>query len=233
MKIWISVSTFNRKKITEIVLKQLGQYKGDSFLHVSDDHSTDYTLTDLQSFSNIDLIEKAPRKMGIHQLRCWELQQFLKTDFDLCYLTDNDAYHDPNYVNRLKDLYDRYKLPTSLYNTRWHFNSTIRQDGDVVIRKTIPGISQLYDRQMVVSILKNINIPSITYAWDYIFIDALKMDTVTSSVSYIEHAGINGIHNPGTDFERDRAYNPTLYLQQVRGQIINSLLNGNLNSIAI
>ena len=213
----------NRHKITEIVLKQLQAHKSDSFLHVSNDHSTEYTDNDLRPYC--DQIEKPVAKMGIHQLRIWELQQFLKTDYELCYFTDNDALHDPGYVNRLKDLYNRYKLPVSIYNTRWHFNSTIRNDGDVVIRRTMPGISQLYDREMAQTILNKIDIPSINYAWDYIFMDALKTDNVTSNISYVEHFGIGGIHNPGSDFERDRAHAPTMYLNQQRQQIIDYLLN--------
>lgn len=226
MKIWISLATYNRKKITEIVLKQLAVHKEDSFLHVSNDHSTEYDNNYLTSLG-ANLVETPPSKMGIHHLRCWELSQFLKTDYDLCYFTDNDAYHDPAYVSKLKELYSRYKLPTSLYNTRWHFNQTIRQDGDVIIRRSIPGISQLYDRNMAEKIVKALaQFGKPDYAWDYRFIEYLQTQTVTSNFSYIEHFGVGGIHNQSlTDFERDRAHNPTMFLQEHRTPIMNLLTN--------
>lgn len=227
MKIWISVSTFNRKKITEIVVDQLSRYKDDSFFHISDDYSTDYSLDNLLHWSNADKIERPPHKMGIHHLRCWELEQFMKTDYDLCYLTDNDAYHDPSYVYQLKNLYSRYKLPVSLYNTKWHFNSTVSRENGVIIRKTIPGISQLYDRDMVQRILNNLQIyGKPIYAWDYRFIEYLNTNTVTSDISYIDHMGVGGIHNKSlTDFDRDRAHNPSPFLVQRRTQIIDTLNN--------
>lgn len=234
MRIWISLATFNRKTITEIVLKQLAANKQDSFLHVSNDYSTDYDDQFLLSHG-ANSVEKPSEKLGIHFLRCWELEQFLKTDYDLCYLTDNDAYHDPIYVTKLKEIYDRYKLPTSLYNTRWHFNSTIRQDGDVIFRRTLPGISQLYDRTMVEKILKGLKaFGRPNYAWDYRFIEFLQCQTVTTAFSYIEHFGIGGIHNQSmSDFERDRAYNPTMFLQQTRQPIINQLTQINSNTFIV
>ncbi len=224
MRIWISLATFNRKKITEIVLKQLAQHKDDSFLHVSNDHSTDYDNDWLKSLG-ADQVEMPLQKMNIHHLRCWELVQFLKTDYDTCYFTDNDAYHDPSYVKRLKELYELYKMPISLYNTRWHFMNTIRQEGDVTIRRSIPGISQLYDREMAQKIVNYVaQNGKWDYAWDYRFIEVLQTETVTTNFSYIEHFGVGGIHNQSlTDFERDRAFNPTMFLQQTRTPIINYL----------
>lgn len=223
MKIWTTVATWNRKKITEICLKQLHSHKQDSFLHVSDDYSTDYSLDDLSKYC--DLVERPSKKLGIHAMRCWEIEQFLKTDYDLIYFTDNDAFHDPSYIDRLKDVYSRYKLPVSLYNTRWHFMNTISEDGDTVIRSSMPGISQLYNREMATRILntvRQIGVPD--YAWDYRFVEYLKTQTVTTKTSYIEHFGPGGIHNPGNDFERDRATNPTMYLIEKRQPIINYLL---------
>jgi hypothetical protein len=223
MKIWTSVATWNRKKITEIVLKQLYLNKQNSFLHVSDDYSTEYACEDMSKYC--DNIERPLKKLGIHHLRCWEIEQFLKTDYDLVYFTDNDAFHDPSYIDRLKDIYKRYKMPVSLYNTRWHFNNTIQDDGDVIVRSTIPGISQLYDRKMATVILNTINqIGKINYAWDYRMIEYLKTTTVTTATSYVEHFGIDGIHNPSKDFERDRATNPTMYLVEKRQPIINYLM---------
>lgn len=222
MKIWTTVATWNRKKITEICLKQLYSNKRDSFLHISDDYSTEYSISDMSKYC--DLIEQPVKKLGIHAMRCWEIEQFLKTDYDLIYFTDNDAFHDPSYIDRLKDVYSRYKTPVSLYNTRWHFMNTVREEQDVVIRTTMPGISQLYDRAMattILNILKQNGIPD--YAWDYRFVEYLKMQTTTTRSSYVEHFGIHGIHNPGNDFERDRATNPTMYLIEKRQPIINYL----------
>lgn len=233
MKIWISLATYNRKKITEIVLRQLATFKQDSFLHVTDDHSSEYDVAFLKNLG-ADSVEQPVSKLGIHHIRCQEMEQFLQSDYDLCYFTDNDAFHDPMYVTKLKEIYNRYQLPSTLYNTRWHFNSTVNQDGDVLFRKTMPGISQLYDKKMATIIVEQLHKRGRPdYAWDYRFIEWLNTLTIATNISYVEHFGVGGIHNTSlTDFDRDRAHNPTMFLQQQRPIIIN-LLNNLTGTISV
>lgn len=224
MKIWITVSTFNRKKITEIVLKQLVEFKKDSFIHVSDDYSNEYSVEWLKSL-NVDKVEQPPEKYGIDKIRAWELKKFLETDFDLIYFTDNDAYHDPQYIEVLKDAYNRFKKPISLYNSIYHTEHNEKLDENFVLRKTIPGISQLYDRAMVEKIINKIdhNLGWIGM-WDYMFIEFLETKVVTSSNSYAQHYGANGINSGPNDYDRDRALSPTKYLIETRDKILRELM---------
>ena len=72
-KIWITVPTHNRKTIARICLKQLAKHKKDSFLHVSDDHSSEFDA--VAEFSQwADKVERTPKKMGVQHLRCWEFR---------------------------------------------------------------------------------------------------------------------------------------------------------------
>lgn len=224
MKIWITVSTFNRKKITEIVLKQLVEFKKDSFIHVSDDYSNEYSVEWLKSL-NVDKVEQPPEKYGIDKIRAWELKKFLETDFDLIYFTDNDAYHDPQYIEVLKDTYNRFKKPVSLYNTIFHNNNEGLLENNFVLRKTMAGISQLYDRKTVEKIIFNLSkqFPNGAGMWDYIFVEMSESKVVTPIISYLEHYGANGMHSGPNDYERDRAHNPTKYLIEKREEILAKL----------
>lgn len=243
MKILIATASFDRPIITKLVFEQLSKYKNDeSKIYNIDDSSSTYTEPDLLRWG-VDINEKTNR-INIHQIRCKQLKNFCTDDrfkeFTHIYFTDNDAYHDPMYIEVLKNTYEQYKKPISLYNTTWHFNSEIRDNPnlksnkDVVFRTSIPGISQLYDRDMANKILNKLDIPNIVYAWDYIFIDKLRTSfndyTVTTRQSYIEHFGVGGIHNQSlTDFDRDKATSPTKFLRECRQSIIQSLLPHNLN----
>lgn len=213
LKIWITVPTFNRQKIAEIVIRQLSNHKKEHFLHVSDDYSTAYDPFKL--FDYADKVEKPPKKMGVQHLRCWEFREFLKTDYDLIYMTDSDALHDPNFINRLLELYDRTKLPVCLYNTKWHQTSTIVEDKnhDFYYRRTMPGISQMYNREMVKKIVTRLNrTGDPVYAWDYRVVEYLKTQVVTSKTSYVQHFGGPGsIHNK--TLQQDIALTPTNYLK--------------------
>jgi cephalosporin hydroxylase len=213
MRLWIAVATFNRQKITEIVLRQLAKHKADSYLHVTDDYSTDYDERWLKTLG-ADLVVRPPKKCGIDQIRLQELKTFMSTDYDLCYLTDNDAYHDPAYVSVLKNTYTKFKKPISLYNTNYHRRDYEIIMGDVVIRNNMPGISHLYDRQMVQNILDVIatRYPHGVTEWDCVFPNFAANCTVTTRTSYVQHYGAFGIHSGPNDYYRDTAVNPTKYL---------------------
>jgi glycosyltransferase involved in cell wall biosynthesis len=232
MKIWITVPTFNRKKIAEVSLKQLCNHKGAHTLHVSDDWSTEYSPNIFEQFS--DQVEKVPRKMGIHHLRCWEFRKFLnERSEDLLYMTDSDTVHDPNFADRLIELY-KFKYPTTIYNTQHHFNSSLPRhlleqycpetlNHGAILRRTMPGVSQLFDREMVTKIVNYLDSEGDpVYAWDYRVIECLRTPCVTSNISFLEHFGGPGsIHNKTLD--TDRAYNPTEYLKSIRPIVIDYL----------
>ncbi|MFV2015307.1 MAG: hypothetical protein ACC656_07765, partial [Candidatus Heimdallarchaeota archaeon] len=138
---------------------------------------------------------------------------------------DSDAMHDPNYINRLLELYDKTKAPICLYNTKWHKPSTIKEDKalDFYWRRTMPGISQMYDRKMVSKIvyrLKQVGDP--VYAWDYRVVEYLNQHIVTSKTSYVQHFGGPGsIHN--TTLEKDIALEPTNYLKAIWTPIVKKI----------
>ena len=78
MKILIEVQCFNRKPITEITLKQLADYKGDSDLRIVNDYSTEYDNEWLSQFST-DVVQY-DKKLNISKLKYRTFKNFLETD---------------------------------------------------------------------------------------------------------------------------------------------------------
>jgi peptidylprolyl isomerase len=229
-KILICVSAFNRRKMTELCLSQIQRYKAKNcFLQVYNDHSNEYNNDFLKNYA--DEVIQLPLKMGIHNLRIYQLKRFLESDFDLLYFTDNDVLHDPEFIKVLNFLYElgNKELPVCIYNSRFHAKpeNVIFFKNGVSLRKTAPGVSMLYDKNMAERIIRYIDkIGSFLndISWDYRIIAYLDKPFITTDISYLEHFGAEGIHN--ADFERDRAINPTFYLKSMRQNIINFLVNG-------
>ncbi len=104
-------------------------------------------------------------------------------------------------------------------------NVILFQNNFIVLKRTAPGVSMFFDRNMVekiVSILDKVGNYQDDFNWDYRVIAYLDKPIITSSISYLEHFGAGGTHN--MDFDRDRALNPTKYLQERREKIINYLM---------
>jgi tetratricopeptide (TPR) repeat protein len=226
-KILIIVAAFNRKKITALSLDQTKRYKTPNCcLHVYNDHSTEYDNTPLYKYAD-DVIQ-LPNKMGIDKLRWYQFRKFLESRFDFLYFTDSDVIHDPQYVFVLDVLYEqgRRSLPVSLFNSIFTFRPKmiLHYNNGIFLKTTAPGISMFYDRQMVEKILSVSG--KIGNAFDYLPWDNraaafLGLPWITPEISYLEHFGANGINNDS--FERDRAINPTEYLQERRERILQYL----------
>lgn len=246
MKILICVPVFNRENITELVLENLNKYKKDATLWVYNDWSEEYDNDFLEP--NCDKVFKLPKSdkivikneknvngMGVQHLRWYQFREFIKMDeFDAIYFTDSDALHDPSYIDILKNaskkytLSNGYKLPICLYSTKWHIDSTINETSDIYMRKTAPGISQLYTKDMAKKIVDGLeNYNKIhgcdpDYGWDYHVSDFLKLPFITTKKSYIEHFGadVDSMHTPKGLWDRDRALEPSEYLKNIRQPII-------------
>ena len=228
MPILISVCVFNRKKITQLSLAQTKRYK-TSYCHleVCNDHSTEYDNSFLEPYA--DEVIQLPAKIGIDNLRWYQFRKFLETDFDFLYMTDNDIIHDPQYVPMLEALYEigNKRLPVCLYNSQFHMdpNIILFYKSGLILKETAPGFSMFYDRKMVdkiVAKLDKVGIDNRHISWDYKASSYLCLPYITPERSFLEHYGAGGKSN--IDYERDRAINPTKYLQERRESILKYLI---------
>lgn len=248
MKILIALATYNRPVITQLCLQNLQLVRSEDVkVVVYDDASTSYTKEYLLKFA--DDVVRFERNGGIERSRAKSIRDFVYRyiDFDLIYFTDNDAIHDPKFIEVIRSVsaWQRNRpevLPFSLYNTLFHNRSEnlISESGMFVVLKTIPGISQCYTREMaeiIVDVLNRSADFESTYGWDYIYTMVLGRPCLNTKVSFVEHFARDkheaGMHsaNSGTgpdaliDFERDRALNPTPYLIEIRDETIGKILS--------
>ena len=247
-KIFVALSTFNRKNITKLCLENLKniiEKDGNSILAIYDDASTNYGEDFLKKYSKNVLRFRVSG--GIERSRARSFRDFIYVykDFDLYYMTDNDTIHDPNFLEVLRELYStsskkfEKKLPLGLYNSKFHNNpkNIVFENNILSIRKTCPGVSQCFDREMISRMLdfidKNPTYETL-YGFDYHWPASLNVPFLQTQTSYLEHFARDkdekGLHStytiddPRSDFDRDRAIFPTTYLQKIREKIIKKIL---------
>ena len=238
MKVLIEVQCYNRKTITEIVLNQIKRYKGIADLHIVNDHSTEYDSEWLKQFS--DNIIEYDKKATINVLKYRSFKRFLESDYDYFYMCDNDAFHDPGFLDKLFSIYHQSSnLPVTLYRS-----SFIKKCGVYRTVKKIPngdirhglfgGISTFLDRKHIENIVENL--PSTeqewitltkSTAWDSMIQDwASNKLFAVPHMSHVEHYGWKGQNH--TEWVSDVALNPTPYLEQtydsIKDKIIKSYL---------
>ena len=247
-KILIALSTFNRKNITKLCLENLKQIVDKdkkSKLVIYDDASTNYGDEFLKQYSDNVLRFRVSGGIERSRVRAFRDFVYIYKDFDLFYMTDNDTIHDPDFLEILRKLYESSskkfdkKLPIGLYNSKFHNNpkNVIYENSILSVRKTCPGVSQCFDREMINKMLVFINenpVYETLYGFDYHWPASLNVPFLQTQISYLEHFARDkkekGLHSTHTindqraDFERDRAIHPTSYLKKIREKIIKKIL---------
>lgn len=225
MKVLIEVQCYNRKTITDIVLKQLNDFKGIADLHVVNDHSTEYDSEWLKE--RADNVIEYDDKSTINILKYRSFKRFYESDYDYFYMCDNDAYHDPDFMNQLFKIYHQSNsLPVTLYRS-----SFIKKCGVYKITNKIPngeirhglfgGISVFLDRTHIESIMKHLPLTEQEWAqqtshtaWDsQIQVMASGKRFAIPDKSYVEHYGLGGQNHKTKN--SDVALNPTPFLKQM------------------
>jgi hypothetical protein len=213
--ILIVMTTFNRGDVTKLALENIDASRLNARLMVLDDHSTEFSLDDLKSWTRSSGVLRLPSKLGINHLRVVAHRIAESGNLKYIYHIDNDAIHDPDWLYRLYDMRKKFRGCLGLYNTAHHFMRTIQEYNDVVLRTSCAGISLFYDVADIKKVPETFN-----NSWDFVFGDILG-HTFVSKVSFVEHLGAGGIHNK--DFERDRAHNPTPWLVKERERLLKIL----------
>lgn len=250
-KILIALATYNRPFVTAICLQSLQAIRNENVrLIIYDDASSAYSKTDLQS--KADEVVRFHRPGGIERSRARAFRDFLYRfpNHDLLYLTDNDTFHDPSFVSVLTELFLSQKkaesrFPICLFNSVFHSHheNLISDKGQLLFRRTAPGVSQAYCRfsaQKIVEHLDHHPEMETIYGWDYHWPSILQVPFLQTKASYLEHFARDrfesGMHSSNSglmtasasqDFERDRALNPTPFLQSIRQDIIHEILGSN------
>lgn len=247
LKVFIALSTFNRKKITELCLHNLLpilKKDGAAKLVIYDDASTKYDENFLKKFSNEVLRFRISGGIERSRARAFRDFIFIYKDYDLFYMTDNDTIHDPNFLNILRSIYEasstgfEKKLPIGLFNSIFHSDrkNIIFENETLSIRKTCPGVSQCYDREMIIKMVEFLNLNpeyETRYGFDYHWPASLGVPFLQTKTSYLEHFSREkdekGIHSTFSDdiiedLNRDRALTPTPYLKDIRDKIIKEII---------
>ncbi len=229
-KLMIEVQCFNRKTITEITLEQLKQHKGESFLRIVNDYSTEYDNSWLEQFG--DEVIQWEKKLNINRLKFRTFKHFMDTDMEWLYMCDNDILHDPDFLSVFKKYY-KNNLPITLYRSSFIHSfgdnvSKYLKKWDIVSLKSglFGGASVFLSRDNVSKIVSCLpesedvwNESCLKEAWDskiQKMIDPKRLYLISND-SYCEHYGVGGQNHK--EENSDIALNPTKYLIETKDEV--------------
>jgi hypothetical protein len=217
MNILIEVHCYNRRAITEIVLRQLYENRRGHDMLIVNDHSTEYDNQWLSQWATKTL--SYPNKESINTLKHRAFKHFLDTDYTHLYMCDNDAFHTSDYIAQLDYLHrETHGLPVTLYRSSFiqekysHVSTVIEEHPDYEIRRGLcGGISVLLSRAHVERIVHRMSPREwngdTKPAWDSLIWEYLETPYAVPHMSYVEHYGAHGVNHKTMD--SDHALNPS------------------------
>ena len=216
----IAVANYGRRGTAVPCITQLSSTRGAATLWLYDDCSPDFEPGDWEGL--VDRVIRAPHNRGINACRMQNLRDFWASDFEFLYMTDNDAFHDPDWLLVARQLYARWRLPVTLFDSVFH--QELRGLGPGArLKRSFPGISLFLDRASAARVLTVYDVGDSRggpfrpwSSWDWVYGEILGNCIVTSIPSRVDHYGAGGLHNH--DNEVDQAQHPTPFLAQVRAE---------------
>jgi hypothetical protein len=207
------ITTFNRKRITQRCLELLEEFNVAKYadIHIHDDGSTEYNLEWLKQFSHSKITSS--KKVGIDEIMLNKIVQFKRqSKYDFFYSYDNDILHDPTFFKKLEELYDRYRLPVTLYNSKYNKKRIRGEKEDVFFLRSFPGASIYLNREDISFLNTEAILKMTCTGWDWHFAYILNKRFVCPKISYCDHYPEGGIHSKRDDV----ALNPTDFLKEER-----------------
>jgi len=232
-RITVCIPTYNRRAVAEqcIPTVRAGMEEGDVLMVYDDGSSPDEKPWHSEAIMRAASGFIPTEPIGIDAQRRNHILEFVAGHAihgrDWLYLTDCDAFHDPDWRRAALTLYRNYGKLTCLYRTQTHANyvNNIYRDhpGESVIwQRFAPGVSYLLsiaDCRILAA-----HMPA-KIAWDWWVPGALGHKCAVSRVSYCDHIGYGGMHDrnePGCA-SNERATNATEWLVKKRVEILSNL----------
>jgi len=213
----IFMPVFNRQATAVESIHNMRMAKGQAHLKIIDDASTAFDGRELAALGDSGEVNAV--NLGIDQNRINNLLEFLGSSFEYCYFTDSDTLHDPMFLDRAFQMFDKTASVCSLFNssTASHLDGFNIDIGEAItIRRSAPGVSQFFDKKIAFRMIQYYldairyrpNVLREARGWDWFFCGALPHMAV-SQVSYLEHMYADGLH---VARGRDVAMNPTPFV---------------------
>jgi hypothetical protein len=228
------ITTYNRKFITQQSLQNLKDINVQKHgtLHINDDSSNEYNRDWLEAFgSDILTISK---NTGVRPVMIGQLIEFRdQNDYEFLYLTNNDIIHDPTFVSEAMYFYEKYKLPVTLFKTKYHATRTPKKyhgEGDyrcgimdrykdAYLLKSFAGVSLLLHKSHMKGITDEMLWePASHGGWDWRASDVFGNKFICPRTSFCDHFTLNGdgsMHGNSDDV----AVTPTQWLVDKRKEI--------------
>lgn len=225
-KVLIGVTTYNRRKILEIMAKSL--YESDLTvehgIRVYDDKSSDYGEAELREiFPDAERIHIRSINVGA-DLNTWGMYcDFIESDYDYLFNADSDLIFHSRWLEKGLLYIDRTDGVLSLFNTAIH--KEIKKEGDLVVKKIFGAAGTLFSRKSIEELIKaykNGDFSPSAIDWGFCkYFTCHNKKLYCTSKSFVQHIGIKGFNCGknsfvyGENFEVDSLNN---------GQAINDVL---------
>jgi len=204
MKIFVGVTTYNRKKTVEMMASSFLKHTcfDDIDLYIFDDASTEYGVEYLKEvFPKAKKINKSVinRKADLNIRMMNEC--FLDSDCDILFNCDSDLIFSEGWLEKSLSLFNQTDGFLSVFNTYKHPSIESYSD-DIIIKAVVGSAGCFVNRDIVEKVLKNVPSGKNRYDWEMCrYLNSAGIRIMCSKISYVQHIGFGGQNSRGLFFD--------------------------------
>ena len=211
MKIFIGITTFNRKHKVDNLSASLGMVDGleKSIVAIIDDASTEYDETYLKKKFPYAKIYRNERNLGADKNTFQLNRKFIESDADALFLCDSDLIVHPDALNVIERNLPKTDGLLSLLNSSGH--PVLESVDEVLVSKRSVGAAgSVLSRNLVKKLIDSVE-DRYKVMWDWYFCMYMKSNDkriMATKQSYVFHTGIEGENSNLLLFEYSLGYTP-------------------------
>lgn len=225
-KTMIGVTTYNRKRILELMSKSLYKSNLDisHVVRLYDDNSTEYSEKELGIlFPTADKITVSRINKGA-DLNTWDMYcDFLNTDCDYLFNADSDLIFAKDWMRVGVEYIKNTDGILSIFNTPTH--KSINEEGDLCLKNAFGAAGTFFSRKRIEELMQAFEKGDFSperIDWGFCdYFNSIGLKLYSTRKSYVQHIGFRGYNSDETGF----CYGKGFVVDSLHnGQAINDVL---------
>ena len=202
-KIAVAIPTYNRAGYVQLCAAALNKTIPSNDVWIFDDHSTEYTVGDLQQWFGGPSVQRNAKRFKADKQARHILEWFVGTDYDWLITLDSDLIVRPDWLELLRGMLPRTQGVMSLYHSGNPNHPTLHCDPNLCEMKSLGNAGVAWSKVLAKKMLLSMTqLDGFDWGWTE-WLRKQKIPRYAAKDSLVLHVGMHGTW--GVDSKREKS----------------------------
>ena len=217
-KIAVAIPTYNRRGYVQLSATALNKTIDPNDVWIFDDHSTEYTVGDLQQWFGSPSVQRNVKRLKADKQARHILEWFVDTDYDWLVTLDSDLIVRPDWLELLRGMLPHTQGVMSLYHSGNPNHPTLNCDNGLCEMKSLGNAGVTWSKVLAKRMLLDMT-QSNGFDWGWTeWLRQQKIPQYAANDSLVLHVGMHGTWGADSKREKSVGFDMGLLSPDVRGR---------------